>query len=877
MRFLRALFDALNREKLSGELREELRFHQTQLARDARADGLTSRDANDAARRRLGNATAILEEARSMWTIHWFDHLAQDVRYALRSLRKNPSFTIVAIVTLALGIGATTGIFTVVNSVVLRPLPYRDPERLALLWETMEDNPQIMFSYLNFQDWRGRVPAFTDVAVYNPFGQFTLTNLGNAERVRGGLGTGNVFDVFGIVAVKGRLFRAEDDHVGAAPVAVITHGYWTRRFGRDSLILGKTLTLDGVSYAIVGVLPPSVQPGSVEVWVPLGLFANSDRFNNRSNHSGLVGIGRLKDGVTLSQMQSDLNTAYTKLRADYPENVGIGASGNSLTEYVVGDVKTPLYILAGAVALVLLIACANVANLMLGRAASRSREIALRMAIGARRGRIVRQLLTESAVLSIAGGALGIGVAWAGVRGFLSLNPVGVPRLHEIGIDIRVLGFALAISMLTGVLFGLVPALQTIRADLTQSLREGGRGTSDGKRPLRLRSVLMLAEVSLALVLLVGAGLLARTFQKLTSVETGVDATGVITAFISLPEKKYPDVERRLQMYAELLERVRAIPGVTDAAFGSDLPTSNSWQTTLTFTGRPPVAAGKEPLLPAMLASPDWFKTMRMRVVAGRAFEPGDVAGTTPVIIISEAIARRLFPDVNPIGQRARMGPAGSTSRELTIVGVVNDVANEGPRVRSRGTVYFALAQEEQGARNLLIAARATPATPTIISAMRGALAAVDKEIPLANARSLEESIAGSVAQPRFSMLMFSAFAAIALALAAIGIYGVISYAVAVRTHEIGVRVALGARRFDVIAMVVRQVFTIAGIGLVVGVAASLAAGRALSSLLFSVAPSDPVTILLSCAVLACVALLAGAVPAWRASRLDPIRALRAD
>jgi putative ABC transport system permease protein len=876
MRILRALLDALNREKLSGELREELRFHQAQLARDARADGLNNGDANDAARRRLGNATAILEEARSMWTIQWFDHLAQDVRYAFRSLRKNPSFTIVAVATLALGIGATTAIFTVVNSVVLRPLPYKDPERLVLMWERMPDAPQIMFSYQNFQDWHGNVRAFEDAAVYNPYGQFTLTNMGNAERVRGGLGTGNVFDVFGVTAAKGRLFRKEDDHVGAAPVAVITNGYWTRKFGRDSTIIGKTLTLDGVSYTIVGVLPPNVQPGSVDVWMPLGLFANSDRFNTRANHPGLVGIGRLREGVTLAQMQTGLDDAYAKLRADYPENAGISASGMWLPEYVTGDVKGPLYMLAGAVALVLLIACANVANLMLGRAASRSREIALRMAIGARRSRIVRQLLTESAVLSIAGGVLGIAVAWAGVRGFLSLNPTGVPRLHEVGIDVRVLLFALVVSMLTGVLFGLVPALQTIRHDLTKSLRDGSRGSTEGKRPLRLRSALMLAEVSLALVLLVGAGLLARTFQKLTSVDTGVDPSGVVVGLVSLPDKKYPDVERRRQMFTELLERVRAIPGVSDAAFGGDLPTSNSWQSGFTFTGLPPVAAGKEPLLPAMLATPDWFRTMRMRVVAGRTFEASDAAGTTPVIIISEAIARRYFANINPIGQRARR-PGAAGSPDLTIVGVVNDVANEGPRVRSRGTIYFPLAQETTGARNLWIAARTTASTATTLAAVRGALADVDREIPLANARTLEESIAGSVSQPRFSMLMFSAFAAIALALAAIGIYGVISYAVALRTHEIGVRVALGARRLDVIGMVVRQVFVIAGIGIVVGVGASLAAGRALSGLLFSVAPSDPLTIAFSCLVLGGVALLAAAVPAWRASRMDPITALRAD
>ncbi|HYV98948.1 MAG TPA: ABC transporter permease, partial [Gemmatimonadaceae bacterium] len=689
---LRKLRDALARRRLSDELREELRFHQGELARDARAAGMNIADADAAASRRLGNATAILEDARSMWTLHWLDNLGQDIRYGLRALRRNPGFTVVAALTLALGIGATTAIFTIVNGVILRPLPYKDADRLVIVWERMPDAPQIMVSYPNFLDWRSRVHAFEGAAIYNPFNQFTLTNLGDAARVNGGYASGNFFDVYGVRAARGRLFEARDDRVGADPVAVVTNSFWLRRLGADSLAVGKPLTLDGVTYTVVGVLAPGIQPSGVDVWIPIGLFANSDRFAPRSNHPGTIVLGRLKPGMTLSDMQRDLDGVYAQLRADHGENAGISASGTWISEIILGDVRRPLYIFAGAVGLVLLIACANVASLLLGRAASRSREIALRLAIGARRGRIVRQLLTESVLLSVVGGVLGALLAYGAVRVFVGLRPPSVPRLAEIHVDTHVMLFAAGISVVTGIIFGLVPALQTVQGDLFRSLRDGARGATAGRQRLRLRSALMLGEVMLALVLLVGAGLLARSFQKLANVDVGIDARNLVAGYVSLPPKTYPDSVKRVQFFEALLEKARTIPGVTEVALGGDLPPGTSWQTGVTFMSLPPVQPGKEPLLNAMVASPAWFETVKMRVISGRAFTDADVAGGVRVAIISENVARKFFGAKNPLGELVKRGRASSTGTPATIIGVVNEVRNDGLRVTSKGTIYFPLA-----------------------------------------------------------------------------------------------------------------------------------------------------------------------------------------
>jgi putative ABC transport system permease protein len=876
MELLRRLRDFFRRDRLAEELEQELRFHRERLARDERAHGLSAADADRAARVRLGNATNIREDSRSMWSFTWIEQLAQDLQYAARSLRRNITFTVVATLTLALGIGANTAIFTVVNSVVFRPLAYKDPDQLVVLWERTAELPRIMISYPNFRDWTGRLTAFDDAALYSPYSQFTLTGMGDAVRIRGGLATGNLFDVLGVRAALGRTLTTADDRVGVERVVLLTHAFWQNRFGGDSGAVNTLMTIDGHTYRVIGVLPPRVRLAGSEFWLPIGLFENEERFTSRENHPGTIGIGRLKQGVTLAQMQADLDGLYAGLRAEHPQpNAGIMASGMGLTEFIVGDVRGSLFTMAGAVGLVLLIACANVANLLIGRAASRQREIALRMAIGARRGRIVRQLLTESTLLSAIGGALGLVLAWGGVRALLALQPANLPRLSEIQIDIRVLAFAAAASLLTGLIFGLLPALHTAKGDLVNSLRDGGRGATAGRARLRMRSVLMSAEVSLALVLLVGAGLLVRSFANLMRVDTGVDSRGVVTAFVSLPTSRYPDSVQRQVVFDDLLMRSRAIPEVTLAGSASDLPVTTNWQTGVAFEGMPAATPGSEPLLNATNVDAAWFSTMGMRVVEGRGIGVSDRTESAPVAVLSEEVARRFYPNMSPVGRRMKLGPLDSDRPWVTIVGIVNDVRDNGLSIASRGTVYLPITQSASPSRWIGVRTSGDPAR--VIPALRKVLADIDPNIPLASVLTLETRVSAALAPWRFAMLMLGLFAAIALVLAVIGIYGVISYAVALRTHEIGVRVALGAQSRDVVRLVGRQALAVTGVGIAIGSVVALIAGRVLTNLLYGVEPTDPVTFVAVAVVLAGAAVVAAAIPAWRASRLDPVLALRAE
>jgi putative ABC transport system permease protein len=876
MSFWRRLIDVSRRRRLTRDFDEELRFHRDHIIEERLAEGRSEMDAKHDAQRRLGNTTIVAEDVRTVWGLTWFEHLVQDLRYGLRALRRSAGFTTVAALTLALGIGANTAIFTVLNGVIFRPLPFADPGRVVMLWETMKDFPQVLVSYPNYLDWRGRLRSFEDVALYNGFGSFTLTGMGNAERVRGGLATGNLFSTLGVQPALGRLFAARDDQVAADRVAVITDAFWRQKFAADPAVIGKTLMLDGVSYTIAGVLPPRIRLAGCEVWIPIGLFANTERFASRENHPGTIGVGRLRSGVTLAQMQADLDATYKQLQSEYPkENSNIGASGGFFLDEVLGGIRPVLYVIVAAVGLVLLIACANVANLLLGRASSRQRELSLRLALGARRGRIVRQLLTESVLLSGIGGALGIALAWAGVRVLLSLRPSNVPRLIDIHLDPTVLAFALVLSVVTGIAFGVIPALDAVRGDLVGSIRDGGRGATSGVQRLRVRSALMVTEVALALVLLVSAGLLLRSVQNLTRVDIGADPRNVVAGVVSLPEQKYADADRQAAAFAALLDRVRGIPGVTNAALASDLPLTTSWQSGVTLEGLPPVEPGREPLFNVVIADADWFTTMRMRMLAGRGLASSDTRDSPPVVVISRGIADRLGGPTAAVGKRLKRGRGDGPEPWLTIVGVVNDTKDNGPGLRSRGTLYIPFPQNPTG--SVWLAARTSGSASAVVPALRQALAGVDPDLPLADVQTLEDRVATSIAQPRFSMMMLGIFATIALLLAAIGIYGVISYSVAQRTHEIGVRMALGARQVDVVGMVVRQVLIMTASGIAIGGALAVASGRLMTKLLFGVHSSDPVTFVAVALGLAAVALVAAAVPAWQAARLDPVSALRAD
>ena len=872
------------RTNIAADLDDEFRFHLETEIEELVARGMSPAAAREESLRRFGNMDMYRRDCRAAderragreRRLENLSVLVQDLRYALRSLRRQPLFTSIAVITLAVGIGANTAIFSVVNGVLLTPLPYREPERLVTLWETLKDADRVMVSYPNYLDWRARQRGFEDITIYNQYGSFNLTGQGDAERVRGALVAGNYFQLLGVHPALGRLITPTDDMPASARVAVLSNAFFRSRFGGDPSLVGKSLMLDGVAYTVIGVLPPHVRVSDRDVILPLGLFASSPIYTARENHPGLIGIGRLKPGVSLEQARVDLQRVSGELRAEYPtQNAGVGSSGDRMLDVVVDRIRPALRMLMVAVGLVLLIACANVANLVLSRSAARQREFALRTALGAGRGRIVRQLLTESLVLAVVGGALGVAIAVAGVKFLVSLDPGSVPRLMDIRVDTSVLLFALGVSVLTGLLFGLVPALQFGRSAPVDALKESSRGSSAGSARQRTRATLTIAEVAIAVVLLAGAGLLMRSFARLTSVDPGFDAANVVGGVIRLPDQKYASIEQKQAAFEELLQKMRAVPGVEGATFASDLPLTTNWQTGVTFEGLPPFPEGQNPILNAANIDPQYFETLRIPLVAGRQFTAADDAGGLRPIIISERVAKRFFADANPIGRRMKQGGPTDTTGWLTIVGVVKDTRTNGLSEEPRGIFYLPRGQSEM--RGGWLITRSTLPTEQVVASMRRVLAEVDRDVPLAMARTMDDVLAEYVEGPRFSLLMLGIFAGVALVLASVGIYGVISYNVTQRTSEIGVRMALGARRLDVVGLVVGQAMTMAGAGVAIGVLVAVWGGKTLSSLLFGVNPRDPLVLGAASAFLLTVALVAALSPAWRAARIDPTIAIRGD
>lgn len=611
-----------------------------------------------------------------------------------------------------------------------------------------------------------------------------------------------------------------------------------------------------------------------DVWIPVGPLTNSPRFT-RANHPGLIGIGRLKPGVTIEQMRADLSDVARQLEREYPnDNTGIGVDGAPMKEMVVGDVRRALVILSIAVGFVLLIACANVANLVLARSTARAKEFALRVAIGAGRGRLVRQLLTESLVLSALGGLAATALAWGGVKLLLRLRPGSVPRLAEIQVDGTALVYALGLTLLTGLLFGMFPATQAIKADHLSALKEGGRGSAGGARH-RARAMLTVAEVALALVLLAGAGLLIRSFANLTRVDLGVNPDPVVAALIQLPVSRYPSDGERQNWFAEIVGRARQLPSVESAAAASDLPITATWQTSITFEGLPPVPRGNEPMLNGTVVSPEYFSAMGIRLLRGRGMLPTDRAGQPRVVVITESVARRFYGDADPVGRRIRQGGASDSVAWMTVVGVVSDTRTDGLTTTPRGSFYLPMLQAN--VESMWLVVRSGTSAEQLTPALRRAVADVDPNVPLANVVTLRSVVEGQVAQPRFSMLMLSIFAAVALLLAAIGIYGVISYDVAQRWNEIGVRVALGATRRDVLRLIVGRAMRITAAGLAIGIGIALASGQVIARLLYDVKPSDPLVMAGVTVFLALVAIAAAALPAIRATRIAPTVAIRGD
>ena len=850
------------------EIRSHLELETDQLI----AQGMRPKDARLAARKRFGNVGAAQERYHDAGGLVW--QAFADLRYAFRVLRKTPLFSAIVIVTLALGIGANTAAFSVVNGVLLAPLPYRAPDRLVELWETLANLDRIMISYPDFVDWKQRSQVFEDIALYGPYGGMANTSGDIPRQIGVGTATANLFHLLGVKPTIGRDFLPSEDRPGGTPVALLGDSYWRSEFAADTSVLGRVISLDGEPYRIIGVLPPLPSFKLLEVWIPLRPDLDTASFN-RGNHPGLRGVGRLRPGVSIEQMRADLARISREIVAEHPKEAsGIGAGGEYLGDLLVHNIKPALRVLSWAVFCVLLIACVNVANLILARATSRQREMALRRALGAGEQRLMRLLLVENLLLAFIGGALGVVLAYVAVRAMVAAQPEGVPRVGDIHVNVTVLLFAAGASIVTGLLFGLFPARYAAAVDPSESLKNSGRSSSASAGALRLRAVLMTLEVAMTLVLLVGAGLLTRSFAKLVHVDPGVDPSGVTTGWIGLPAKRYPDAERQRLAMDDILHRVQSIPGITSAALTSALPLSGNIQLKQTFEGHPR-PKGQEPLLQMQLITPDYFRTMGVRLLMGRGFGPSDGAKGQPVVWIDETIAKAYFPGENPVGKWIVHGGFDSTEPKQIIAGVVNTVHDSGLEDRANGIIYMPFDQSPQSWMALVV--KTTLPVEQITPSIRREVATFDKQLPLSNEQTLSTVIARSIGQERFTLLVLGNFAILAVVLAAVGVYGVIAYFVAQRAQEIGIRIALGAQRGDVVRLVTRTVLVGAGTGILLGLGIAIVASRLMSNLLYGINPIDLPTYASGAFALLVVAAMAALLPTARATRVSPAIAMRAE
>jgi putative ABC transport system permease protein len=885
---LRALF---RRESILHDIEEEQRFHVEMQMEENIGRGMSPEEARAAALKSFGNLSRKLELSYDVRGGGWLEDVWQDLRFGARMLAKNPGFTLIAVLTLALGIGANTAIFSVINAVLLSPLPFQDADRLTAVGENSPRNRAGLSttSHRNFVDWRAQSKAFADMAAYRT-ASFTLTGRGEAAQLRGAVVTHNLFNVLRVAPLSGRTFLPEDDKPGGGSAglpAILSWDCWQQYFGGEPQAIGQTIRLNGEGYVVIGVMPAHfafpVQAQPAQIWASTARDAESTNEGSIMVSRGFRAwrvVARLKDGVTREQAQADMNVVAANLEAQFPDaNRDRGVTATPLLESLVSNVRLTLLLLAGAVGFVLLIACVNVANLMLERALVRQKEISIRLALGANRLRIARQLLTESVTLAALGGTVGLLLAWWAKNALIALSPEGVPRIGEARLDLRVLAFTALVSLVTGALFSLAPALAASGVSLSEALKEGGRGASGGRRLSAARGLLVVFEVALALVLLLGGGLLAQSLVRLQGAGLGFNTENVLTFGFAVSNEALGGKDAGPQQYVDFCrqieQRLKSLPGVTGVSVTSSLPLSGEASSTgLTIEGRPP-EPGREPVGLIHSVGLDYFRTMGIPLIKGRTFTPGDGLDAPPILIVNETLAKRLFPNEDAIGKRVEpsFSTAGPT-RMREIIGVVGDTKHTGPREEAVPEIYFAQAQMPlPGA----VVMRTTGAPHALVNAARDAMRSLNKDVPVYRFRTLDEYFARNLAAARFNTLLIGLFACVALAITLVGLYGVISCAVGQSTREFGIRLALGAQAGDVLRLVLKQGMLLVLLGIALGMAGAIALTRLLADLLYGVSPTDATTFFTVAMLLSAVALLACWIPARRATKVDPLVALRSE
>ena len=864
-RFISVLRRIFRRNVVETELDDEMQAYLEQDI-DARiARGMTPDDARRKALVDFGGREQTKERVRDARKGVWLDVAVADFSYAMRMLRRNPGFSLIALLTLALGIGANTAIFSIVNSILLRPLPYQDPHQLVWVWGRFNLGNTASVSPPDFRDYRAQAQLFDAFACFSPV-FVTITGNGEPERLNGSMISSEFFRVFGVKPTIGREFTPEEEQVDRPGVVILSYGLWQRRFGGDAGLIGRSIVLDGRPLTVVGVMPQEFRfSGSPEAWVPIPL--NNPGMQSRGAHF-LRPVARLKSSTSIVHAQAEVDMIADRLAAQYPDtNKSFGLRLVPLQDRIVGNSRRSLTILMVSVSLVLLIACVNVANLLLSRATSRQKEMAIRTALGASRGRNMRLMLSESVVLALCGGVGGVFFANWAVKAVIGLNLNFIPRASEIQMDNAVLAYTLAISVFTGILFGILPALQLSYSDFNSSLKEGGRTSSSGGRNV-LRQVLVTAEVALALVLSIGAGLTIKSLVHLSVVDPGFKTTNLLTMRLDIPDAKYATDEQRAMFYDTVRERIAALPGVAGAAYVSHLPLSGQNNDFFfEIEGRPKHEPGKGVTAQTRIVAAEYFTTMGIPILRGRDFTPQEARDGAAVILINQAMARKYFPDQDPIGHRLLLNDV----RAHEIVGVVGDIRHFALEFEPYDEMYIPSVRGPQA--NLVVRTSVEPGG--VVRSVREQVWAVDKDLPLSSVRTMDAIIDRSLGGGRFMMYLLGLFSIIAVTLSAIGIYGVISYAVTQQVHEMGLRMALGARRFDVLRLVMRRGLVLAGIGIVLGLVAAAWLTQTMSEQLYQVSTTDTQTFALTSGLLLVIALLSSYIPARRATKVDPMVALR--